>query len=157
MPEHSDVEYSNLVVAHYKDGRLFKGKTFDFSPDRPTFFVQPAVDLPGSQPQLVNVNELKAVFFVRKLEGFPDRKDVMPNSMQPGPGERVVIVKFTDGEIILGATLTYAQDRPGFFIKPANRDSNNVRIFIMKQYLDELRVVRPDENLPRIIEEMQAS
>ena len=157
MPEDAGVEYSNLVVAHYHDGRLFKGKTFDFSPERPTFFVQPAVDLPGSHPQLVNVNDLKAVFFVRTVDGFPDRDNVMPNFMHPGPGERVVIVKFTDGEILLGATLTYAEERPGFFIRPADRDSNNVRIFIMKRYLEELRVVRPDEHLPQVIEEMRAS
>ena len=157
MPQYSDAEFTNLVVAHYHDGRLFKGKTFDFSPDRPTFFVQPAVDLPGSQPELVNTNDLKAVFFVRRLEGFPGRKDVMSNFMHPGPGERVVIVKFTDGEIMLGATLTYTQNRAGFFIRPADSDSNNVRIFIMKQYLQELRVVRPDEHLPQILEEMQAS
>jgi len=157
MPQHSDAEFTNLVVAHYHDGRLFKGKTFDFSPDRPTFFVQPVDDLPGAQPQLVNVNDLKAVFFVRKLEGLSERKDVMPDFMHPGPGERVVIVKFTDGEIMLGATLTYTQERAGFFVRPADSDSNNVRIFIVKQYIQELRVVRPDEHLPQVLEKMRAS
>jgi len=157
MPDNRGLLYTNLVVAHYHDGRLFKGKTFDFSPDRPAFFIQPGDDLPGAQPHLVNTNDLKAVFFVKELEGFSQREDMMPNFIQPGPGERVVIVKFTDGEIMLGSTLSYTEERPGFFIRPADRDANNVRIFILKRHLEELRVVRPGEHLPQVIEDMQAS
>src|SRR4030042_6061086 len=66
----------NLVVARYKDGRLVKGITHDFGPQKKAFHV---VSLGGEgeargKVYEVFLSELKAVFFVKSLRGKPGRE-----------------------------------------------------------------------------------
>ena len=63
---------SNLVVARYLDGKLLKGTSLDVDPTRPTFHVRPAE---GSTAE-VKLKDLKALFFVRSLEGDMARHEV---------------------------------------------------------------------------------
>jgi hypothetical protein len=40
-------------------------------------------------------------------------------------------ITFIDGEVVIGTTLAYRPDGPGFFLHPADALSNNMRIFIV--------------------------
>jgi hypothetical protein len=45
------------------------------------------------------------------------------------PGVKVKVT-FEDGEVIFGTTLVYGRQRSSFFIRPADLDSNNERLFV---------------------------
>jgi hypothetical protein len=47
------------------------------------------------------------------------------------PGLMKVGITFSDGEILVGTTHGYTPDREGFFVIPLERDSNNLRIFVV--------------------------
>ena len=61
---------AGLAVVHFLDKKLLKGTTQDFFPNRPLFHLTPAG---GGDAVEVRTNLLKAVFFVKNLEGNPRR------------------------------------------------------------------------------------
>ncbi|HVF62253.1 MAG TPA: hypothetical protein VNJ70_20775 [Thermoanaerobaculia bacterium] len=119
----------NRVVAHFQDGRLLKGFTYDFLPGKDVFHL--ADPAPGARPEKVPVAELKAIFFVKTFDGDPQRPKVNdPAAAAPAPGRRIRIV-FKDGEVLVGTTQGYDPARPGFFVVPIDRGSNNERCFVV--------------------------
>jgi len=118
------------VVARFADGQVLKGTTQDFFPNRPAFHVLPAGGGPGVE---VRCRQLKALFFVKTFEGNSKRKD-LPGFIAAPPetahGKKVA-VRFKDGEIICGYSLSYAPDRDGFFLFPSDAGTNNSRIFVI--------------------------
>ena len=124
------MEISNLIVARYHDGRVLKGVTRDFSPNRAMFHVDPQDDGPTVE---LRFRQLKALFFVSSLEGDPSRQDV--RGFVHGPAEtsqgKKIAVRFKDGEFICGYTLSWSPDREGFFLFPADVHSNNQRIYVI--------------------------
>ncbi len=124
------------IVARFLDGRVLKGVTFNFRPERRTFHLQ--LDESGEQVE-VNVDELKSVFFVKDLTGnkeYTERQDVE----RRGYGRRLE-VKFFDGESIVGYTQGYSPDRPGFFMAPADPDSNNDRIYVVRESTEAVNLL----------------
>ena len=124
------MEISNLIVARYADGRVLKGVTRDFSPNRGTFHV----DVQNGAPAVeLRFRQLKAVFFVSSLEGNAARDDV--RGFVHGPAEtqhgKKIAVRFRDGEFVCGYTLSWSPDREGFFLFPADPTGNNQRIFVI--------------------------
>jgi hypothetical protein len=120
----------NRVVAHYVDGRLAKGTTQDFFPNRARFHVQPT---DGSAAIEIRCKDLKALFFVRELGGNPTRRDLRGFLASPGvtaQGKKIA-VRFRDGELLCGYSLTYMPDREGFFVFPSDNGSNNLRIYVV--------------------------
>ena len=117
------------VVAHFRDGRVLKGTTQDFGPLKPAFHLFPA-DEADAKSLSVPIGALKAVFFVKSWDGDPDRQDTYDFDNAHGQGRRVR-VSFEDGEVIDGFTMGYAKDKQGFFLIPADPESNNVRIFVV--------------------------
>ena len=76
----------NKVVVHARDGKLIKGTTRDFFPNRPVFHIQPA---DGSPSVEVRCKALKAVFFVKDFNGDSSRRDTIgflagPNDTKQG-------------------------------------------------------------------------
>ena len=59
----------NLVVARYMDGRIAKGTTYDFGPQKNTFHVISGKEDDQKVSNEIFLSELKAVFFVKSLEG----------------------------------------------------------------------------------------
>lgn len=116
------------VVARYLDGRLVKGYTFDFGPAQPRFHVfdQPS---PTGPSTLVQVQDLKALFFVRDFAGDAARTD--GRQFRPGDAGRHVEVRFRDGEVLVGTVDGTAVDEPGFFLVPADPGSNNLRVYVV--------------------------
>ncbi len=127
----------NKVVAHMTGGRMLKGTTQDFFPNRALFHIVPN---DGGAPVEVRCRQMKALFFVREFEGNPDRKDVQ--GFLAGPGEttqgKKLAVRFKDGELLCGYSLSYAPDREGFFMFPSDAKSNNTRIYVVTSSTAEI-------------------
>jgi len=119
---------SKLVVARFQDGRIIKGTSLDVDPARPTFHIR---SQPGPAVE-VRMSDLKALFFVRSLEGDSARQE--RRSLDPADarsrGSTLVSITFADGEVINGLTIRYPPNRPFFFVLPVDPDSNNIRILI---------------------------
>jgi hypothetical protein len=121
----------NKIVARLVDGRTIKGSTSDFGPTKQTFYVAIVGTPPGSKPSLVQVSDLKALFFVKDLNGRPQhqaRQEFDP--ARPVPGRKIKVI-FKDGEVLVGTTQGYQPGRPGFFMSPADPESNIERCFVV--------------------------
>jgi hypothetical protein len=121
---------SNRVVAHYSDGRLLKGSTQNFLPNRPVFHLLPA---DGGAAVEVRSQQLKALFFVKDFAGNAKRRDLRGFLAAPGetPHGRKIAVRFGDGEFLCGYSLAYQPGREGFFVHPADAGGNNLRVFVV--------------------------
>ncbi len=126
------------IVARYVDGRVVKGLSQDFFPNKDRFHVYPADKTSGETVEIL-FKELKAVFFVRDFTGNPkynERKEYVEGEK---PSGRKIEVTFKDGEVLVGATLGYDPNRPGFFLFPADPKSNNVRVFAVATAVKKVR------------------
>ncbi len=132
------MEITNRIVARYLDGRMLKGVTRDFSPNRPILHV----DLQDGGPAVeLRFKQLKALFFVKALEGDSSRQDL--RGFVHGPAEtqqgKKIAVRFRDSEFICGYTLSWSPDREGFFLFPADAYGNNQRIFVITSSALEIK------------------
>src|SRR3989442_622628 len=73
--EGNPVALKNGVVAHFHDGRIEKGVTHDFSPNRPSFHLTSIEGSSEGASTSVRSRDLKALFFVKDLSGDPLRVD----------------------------------------------------------------------------------
>jgi hypothetical protein len=80
----------NKVVVRFKKGTLMKGKITNFFPDKPKFHLE----LLSGELAEIDVEQLKAIFFVKDFEGDKARKDTYKDAI-PGGGRKVQ-VKFLD-------------------------------------------------------------
>lgn len=131
----------NKVVARMQDGTLLKGVTSDFSPMKDAFHIAEVVDGLSQAPIPVWTKDLKAVFFVKSLEGNPAYRESKDFSRPPVG--RAVRVLFNDGEVMVGTTNGYKPNRPGFFLVPADPDSNNERCYVVMSAVREVRPFAP--------------
>ena len=115
----------NKIVARFKDGTLMKGTTSDFFPKKNTFHI----NLKNGEIVSIVKEELKALFFVRDFEGNKSYEETYTDAV-PGGG-RKVMVKFNDGEEIVGFSQGCSPGLAGFFLVPAGKKSNNERIYIV--------------------------
>jgi hypothetical protein len=128
----------NRVVVHFLDGRLLKGTTQDFFPNRASFHLQPAEGGPTTE---IRCKTLKALFFVKDYAGNASRRDL--RGFLAAPGEtaqgKKMAVRFKDGELLCGYSLSYLPDREGFFMFPADSGSNNLRIYVLASATVEVK------------------
>lgn len=131
----------NKVVAHCHDGRLLKGTTNDFLPAKDRFHLTPAGSPPGAKPEEILISSLKAIFFVRDLEGRPEhQKSNAIDAERPLAGRKVRVL-FKDGEVMVGTTNGYQPGRPGFFVVPVDVASNNERCFVVSASTKEVTLL----------------
>jgi hypothetical protein len=123
----------NRVVVRYVDGKILKGYTHDFLPEKDLFhLIEETVSGEGDIHE-VQVSELKAVFFVKTFEGNKDYnekksfEEVAPASLH---GIKIKVT-FVDGEVLYGISLGYNKMKKGFFIVPIDPLSNNDRIYVI--------------------------
>ena len=123
----------NKVVVRFRDGRIVKGYTYDFNPNKEIFHVtesqyaKEVIEVPTSL--------LKALFFVRTFEGNKDHRgpdDFSRESLKNIPGLKIRVA-FSDGEVMYGTTHGYAPNRKAFVIFPADKESNNERVFVIRE------------------------
>ena len=136
----------NLVVARFANGQVMKGSTRDFHPDRTQFHVL-AKGAAAGVP--VKVSELKAVFFVRDLVGnrIHNKNRKFPAVDQGPQSGRRIAVLFKDGELLVGNALTYSLDKPGFFVTPADPAGNNVRVYVVRSAVSQVKLGPDAEKL----------
>jgi hypothetical protein len=76
-----------------------------------------------------DIQELKAIFFVKTYEGDEFHEYHYPDAV-PGGGRKIWVV-FGDGEKMVGYTQAYSPSRPGFLMTPADLRGNNERVFVV--------------------------
>ncbi len=121
----------NKVVVHFRDGKIIKGFTHDFNPNKETFHVTDVHNEHGVTE--VSTALMKAVFFVKTFEGdkdHPNPEDFSLESLKNVPGLKMKVT-FFDGEVMYGTTHGYSPQRKGFFIFPADKTINNDRVFVI--------------------------
>ncbi len=126
------------LVVRFSDGRIIKGFTHDFYPNKDRFHLFLEAQ-PSSGPIEVSVKELKAVFLVRDFFGnsqYYERTRFVGGEEFYG---KKVEVTFTDGEVIVGSTLGYGLKRQGFFVSPADPKSNNLRVYAVTSNVKNVR------------------
>jgi hypothetical protein len=131
----------NRVVARFADGRILKGMTADFFPNKSAFHLSVTGAPSGTDPVEIKMPELKALFFVKDLVGDPgyvERKEFDPT--RPPTGRKIRVV-FKDGEELIGTTTGYQPGRPGFFLIPADDGSNNERCFVVTDAAEEISFI----------------
>ncbi len=125
----------NKVVVKFKDNTLAKGKTSDLFPNKTQFHLEDN----NGDIKAINIEYLKAIFFVKDFEGNKDRKDDYSDKI--AAGGRKIKVSFSDGETVVGYTLGYSPDRQGFYMTPADLKSNNVRIFVVTSASEKIEFI----------------
>ena len=120
------------VVARFRDGSLVKGFTHDFSPYNDVFHITKPKD--EREALEISTSQLKAIFFVKSFQGDQEYKgkDFTKEKLSHIPGLKLKVT-FADGETIYGTTTGYSPHRKGFFLMPANKASNNERLFVIRE------------------------
>jgi hypothetical protein len=130
---------ASKIIARFQDGKMLKGYTQNFFPNRPVFHVLPMDAARATKSVEIRVSELKAVFFVRDFlgnKGYDERKVLDPGEKAQG---HLIEVTFKDGEALVGSTTGYDPKRPGFFIFPIDQKSNNIKAYILSSAVKGVR------------------
>ena len=130
------------IVVRYAGGRIAKGFTQDFFPNKPRFHLFPKENINAGESAEIHFRDLKAVFFVKDFDGnaqYNEQKYYEPGT-RPAAG-RIVEVTFNDGEVLVGSTLGYDANRPGFFFFPADSKSNNLRVYAISKAVQIVRYI----------------
>ena len=125
------------VVVRYKNGTVAKGTTSDFAPNR-TMFTLTLEPPTAGPPTTINLDELKAIFFVHSFLGNREYREQKLRIPQGTIGRRYLLT-FTDGETMRGTALGVNLSRYGFLLFPSDPGSNNKRIFVVHSSVKELR------------------
>ena len=115
------------VVLRYLDGQVVRAYAPLFEEGSDPI---PAADISGV-PLFVPLSGLKAVFFVRTFTGNPDYDVPMAieTSTTKGSG-RLVMVRFRDGERVLGEIHEKTDTDKGFYLTVLDPEDNNLLVYI---------------------------
>ena len=133
------LDHLNKVVVAYLDGRRLKGYVYNFSALRDSFHLLPQENPLQERGAEVALKDLKAVFFVKDFIG--DREYRGRPIAEPPMHGRKIEVTFSDGENIFGKTEGYNPQKLGFFMFPADPESNDLRIFVVNKNASRVRFV----------------
>jgi hypothetical protein len=128
----------NKIVVHMKDNTIHKGVTQDFEPTKASFHLLPAEG--GGIPLRVQLEDMKALFYVKDYMGnrnFVARKQ-FDEAQRSG---RRAILTFQDGETLWGTVPEGSDAGAGFFFFPVDEQDNNIRIFVVRSSVQEVRFV----------------
>ena len=130
------------VIIRFKDGRKLKGYVRDFFSGASGFGFRKKL---SDEETSLSMDDLKAVFFVRELDGNPDYAEKKEFSKDQAYTGKKVKVTYQDGEVSFGTVLSYNPKRPGFLMVPSDENSNNLKIFVVSSAVREL-VFLPEES-----------
>jgi len=133
------LDHLKKVVVSFLNGGRIKGFVNDFSALNESFNLLPREDPLQGQQIKVEMNDLKAVFFVRDFAGNSEYRDSLHAGVSMDG--RTTVVTFTDGEKIIGRTEGHHPQRIGFFMSPADRKGNNIRIFVVARNTRHIRIL----------------
>ena len=119
------------VIAHFLGEKsVVKGYTHNFFPAKPLFHLERHDAPAGTFPEMVPINKLKALFFVKTFEGDDTYRDHQILGHVTAPGRKIHI-EFTDGEEMTAYCENYHPEGLGFIAFPADPNSNNERVFVV--------------------------
>lgn len=132
----------NKVVVHFRFGKVLKGHTRDLTPTKETFHLTSDMDEDRGTIHEIRLADLKAVFFVKSLEGdkgYTEKKrfDEIDSSSLRG---LKIKVEFYDGEIVRGVSLSYNKNKKGFYIVPLDPDCNNERVYVVATSVKDVKL-----------------
>jgi hypothetical protein len=133
----SEGEPVNKVVARFADGHMVKGMTADFFPNKDLFHVSLVAEAGNGSLEILT-DDLKALFFVKDFAGDPDYAERKSFDPARPPAGRRIRVAFKDGEVLVGTTTGYQPGRRGFFLEPADPDSNNERCYVIASAAEDI-------------------
>jgi hypothetical protein len=134
----SDDKGWQQVVGKYRDGRLIRGYTNDFSPRTPYLHISPAPLAEGSE--FVSLINLDALFFGRDTHRTAD--DVEPGAPDVVPAQgRKVAVPLPNGTEMIGSARSYSRNSSGFFVESLEEDSGTLRVFVTAGGVRSIRFV----------------
>lgn len=119
------------VIIKFINGVEKTGNVLALNVNLPSFPLSVIDDKGRSTCQTVNMNSVKAVYFL-KAEG-PElrvRTETIDQSVYSGGFGFKLIVEFNDGEVINGSSQRYSPNDKGFFLVPMNPADRNERIYI---------------------------
>jgi hypothetical protein len=130
---------SKVVVA-LLSGERRKGFVYDFSALKDAFSLLPQQDTLAERGSRIELKNVKALFFVKDFTG---NRAHQPNASAANPLHhgRKMEVTFADGEKLVGTTEAYNPQKLGFFMVPADSDSNNLRIFVVNKNVRGVKFV----------------
>ncbi|EFK95556.1 hypothetical protein LDC_2435 [sediment metagenome] len=127
------------IVIRFADGRIEKGYSQDFFPNKPAFHLFKNLSKGSANHKEIRVADLKAVFFVKTFAGNPDYKE-RKRFVEGDPTQgRKAEVDFIDGEVLQGSVLGYDPMGSGFFLFPSDPKSNNQRVFVINSAVKNFR------------------
>jgi hypothetical protein len=132
---------SNKIVVKYKDGKIVKGWSTDFGPNKEIFHLH-SLEEYGKEILEIEISSLKAVFFVKDYLGDKNYKKVrnFDGSPKGVPSQRKIVIIFRDGENFYGTTHSYNPDRKGFFVYPIDPKDNNDRVFVINPAVNSVKL-----------------
>jgi Family of unknown function (DUF6982) len=134
------------VVAHFIDHAIVKGTSADVDPKRPLCHVQ-TTDRGMVE---VDLKQVKALFFVKDLNGKPDYDEI--HSVASGDprlrGSRQIRIQFADGEELGGLMNRFPPLGAFFFMLPLDPQSNNVRILVNRDAVATMTPVDGQADAP---------
>lgn len=137
------------IVARFSDGRVLKGYTSGFTAESDFFLLNEA----GSgKEHRVAVADLKALFFIKSFEGNKTYREKKAFGASTHDGHKVYVkfndqeslVGFVEGEIPWDKGFFISGDAgkaKGFFLIPVDRDSNNVKVFVVGTSVEDVTVM----------------
>ena len=131
--------HANKAVVAFLDGRRLKGYPFNFSAMRESFRLFPTETSRQEEGKDVLMKDLKAVFFVKSFEGHSEYHE--SDALDHLKHGRKIEVVFSDGEKIVGSTEGYNAQKLGFYVFPADPNSNNIRVFVITKNTHHVRVL----------------
>lgn len=121
------------VVLRYGDGRVAPAFSPLFEEGSDSL---PTVGLEGA-PVFVSLSELKALFFVRTFSGNPSYDAPREAGEAHAGGARLVLLRFRDGERMLGEVGALADLSRGFYFTILDPEDNNLLVYVNPQSLAE--------------------
>jgi len=121
------------VVVRLKDKTLLKGKISNFSQSFDSF----EVELLNGDLQIVDIDNIKAIFFVKSFEGDKKHQYQYKDELL-WEGDKLSLT-FADGEKMVGYTqhLDFISNR-GLLITPADVNGNNNHVFASKSAINSM-------------------
>jgi len=134
------------VVAHFVDHQIVKGTSLDVDPQKPVCHVRTG----DQQTVEVDLSQLKALYFVKDLDGNPERNESSDPASDDARlrGSTMVDITFLDGERLGALTNRYPPRGPYFYVLPMDPSSNNQRILINREAVTSMAVRAGSDTSP---------
>ena len=131
---------ANKIVVKYKNGKIVKGWSTDFGPNKEIFHLHPLEEY-GKNVLGIKISSIKAVFFVKDYKGNKDYKKIRTFDGFPKgiPTERKIVIIFKDGENFYGTTHSYNPERKGFYVYPIDPKDNSERVFVINPAVNSVK------------------